>query len=133
MTGLRMGARILHVTSIRRPPGGPQTDVSDTGAKVEDLVIDVMDLSPEKVGTFDVVMMLGVLYHMRHPMLCLELAYSVTGDQLIMETHVDFVNIRRPEVEPVVQPDGVLDDFWRVSVVFIDGFDFSHTIIVDQP
>ena len=66
------------------------------GSKVEDQLIDVLDLSPEKVGTFDVVMMLGVLYHMRHPMLCLERAASVTGDQLIMETHMDFVNIRRP-------------------------------------
>lgn len=31
------------------------------GSRVEDVEIDVMDLSPERVGTFDVVLFLGVL------------------------------------------------------------------------
>ncbi|MBI3801228.1 MAG: DUF1698 domain-containing protein [Deltaproteobacteria bacterium] len=34
---------------------------------VEDCEIEVLDLSPERVGTFDVVLFLGVLYHMKHP------------------------------------------------------------------
>src|SRR5437870_7721511 len=34
---------------------------------VEDRTIDVLALSPDIVGTFDVVLFLGVLYHMRHP------------------------------------------------------------------
>ena len=38
------------------------------GSRVEDVDIDVMDLSPERVGTFDVVLFLGVLYHLRHPL-----------------------------------------------------------------
>jgi SAM-dependent methyltransferase len=42
------------------------------GSRVEDLDIDVMDLTPERVGTFDVVLFLGVLYHLRHPFLALE-------------------------------------------------------------
>jgi len=59
------------------------------GSKVEDFDIDVMDLTPEKIGTFDVVLMLGVLYHMRHPMLALEKVFSVTADHLILETVTD--------------------------------------------
>lgn len=59
------------------------------GSRVEDLDIDVMDLDPEKVGTFDVVLFLGVLYHLRHPMLALEKVYGVTGDHLILETVTD--------------------------------------------
>ncbi|UCG41808.1 MAG: DUF1698 domain-containing protein [candidate division WOR-3 bacterium] len=66
------------------------------GSKVEDIEIDVMDLSPERVGTFDVVLFLGVLYHMIHPMRALERAYSVTGKQLILETEVDMLHVRRP-------------------------------------
>jgi tRNA (mo5U34)-methyltransferase len=65
-------------------------------SKVEDMGLDVLNLSPEKIGTFDVVFMLGVLYHMRHPMLALERVSSVTGDHLILETLSDLVNIRRP-------------------------------------
>ena len=42
------------------------------GSKVEDVDIDVMDLTPERVGTFDLVLFLGVLYHLRHPLLALE-------------------------------------------------------------
>lgn len=65
-------------------------------SKVEDVDIDVMDLAPDRVGTFDLVLFLGVLYHVRHPLLALERVASVTGDQLILETHVDLTWTHRP-------------------------------------
>lgn len=65
-------------------------------SKVEDLEIDVMDLTPARVGTFDLVLFLGVLYHLRHPLLALERVFSVTGKQLILETHVDMLLSSRP-------------------------------------
>jgi tRNA (mo5U34)-methyltransferase len=58
------------------------------GSRVEDVDIDVMDLSPERVGTFDVVLFLGVLYHLRHPLLALERIASVADDLLVAETVV---------------------------------------------
>jgi tRNA (mo5U34)-methyltransferase len=66
------------------------------GSRVEDVDIDVMDLSPERVGTFDVVFFLGVLYHLRHPLLALERVASVARDLLVVETVVDMAGIRRP-------------------------------------
>ena len=66
------------------------------GSKVEDVDIDVMDLSPERVGTFDVVFFLGVLYHLRHPLLALERVASVTHTLVVLETVVDMVGIGRP-------------------------------------
>ncbi len=66
------------------------------GSKVEDVDIDVMDLSPERVGVFDVVFFLGVLYHLRHPLLALERIASVTRKMLMLETVVDMVGIDRP-------------------------------------
>lgn len=65
-------------------------------SQVEDMEIDVLDLSPEKVGVFDLVLLLGVLYHMRHPLLALDRVFSVTGKQLILETHVDMLDCQRP-------------------------------------
>ena len=65
-------------------------------SQVEDMEIDVLDLSPEKVGVFDLVLLLGVLYHMRHPLLALDRVFSVTGKQLILETHVDMLDCPRP-------------------------------------
>lgn len=60
-------------------------------SKVEDMELDVLDMSPEKIGQFDLVLFLGVLYHMRHPLLALEKVFSVTGKQLILETHTDML------------------------------------------
>lgn len=66
------------------------------GSRVEDRDIDVLDLSPETVGVFDVVLFLGVLYHMRHPLLALERLFQVTAKQLILETHIDLLDCDRP-------------------------------------
>lgn len=60
-------------------------------SKVEPREIDVLDLRPEDVGTFDIVLMLGVLYHMRHPMLALDRAAAVTRKLLVVETAVDLL------------------------------------------
>ncbi len=65
-------------------------------SKVEDMEIDILDLSPEKVGTFDIVLFLGVLYHMRHPLLALEKVYSVTKEMAIIETATDMLDFKRP-------------------------------------
>jgi tRNA (mo5U34)-methyltransferase len=66
------------------------------GSRVKSKNIDVLDLSPTSVGTFDLVLFLGVLYHMRHPLLALERVSSVTKGQLILETHVDMLDCPRP-------------------------------------
>lgn len=66
------------------------------GSKVEDIELEVLDISPERVGVFDLVLFLGVLYHMRHPLLALERAASVTKRQLIVETFVDMNEHDRP-------------------------------------
>ena len=62
-------------------------------SKVEDIDIDVLDLAPERIGTFDVVLFLGVLYHMKHPMLALEKVASVTKRLLVLETVIDLLHI----------------------------------------
>jgi tRNA (mo5U34)-methyltransferase len=66
------------------------------GSAVEDEEIDVLDLSPERIGQFDIVLCLGVLYHMRDPLLALERVASVTRETLVVETHVDMLGTRRP-------------------------------------
>lgn len=69
---------------------------STLGSNVEDLDIDVFDISPETVGTFDIVLFLGVLYHLRDPFGGLTRAASVAQELLIVETHVDFLDVERP-------------------------------------
>jgi tRNA (mo5U34)-methyltransferase len=56
------------------------------GLDVEDRDIDVMDISPETVGSFDVVLLLGVVYHLKDPITAIRAASSVTGRRLVVET-----------------------------------------------
>jgi tRNA (mo5U34)-methyltransferase len=65
-------------------------------SRVEDVDVDVMDISPERLGTFDVVLFLGVLYHLRHPLLAIDKIAAVTRGTLILETVVDLVGLTRP-------------------------------------
>ena len=57
-----------------------------TESHVESLDIDLKDLSPERVGTFDVVLFLGVLYHLKDPLGGLERAASLCTETLMIET-----------------------------------------------
>lgn len=48
----------------------------------------VYRLSPARFGRFDVVLALGLIYHLKHLVLALERLFSVTGGLLIVETEV---------------------------------------------
>jgi len=65
-------------------------------SRVEGVEIRVEELSPESVGTFDLVLFAGVLYHLRDPLRALEAVASVTNGRLILETHVDLTLKRKP-------------------------------------
>jgi len=100
----RGAARVLATDSFCWGQGGWGTKAGFVlarralNSRVEDLAIDPLDLSPDRVGTFDLVLFLGVLYHMRHPLLALERVFSVTRDLLILNTQVDFMAIDRPAI-----------------------------------
>lgn len=87
-------------------------------SRVEDLSIDVMDLSPERVGRFDLVLFLGVLYHLRHPLLALERVASVTREALVLETVVDLVGLGRPALAfyPGTELNGDPTNWWGPNV-----------------
>ena len=77
-------------------------------SRADDLEIDVMDLSPDIVGTFDLVLFVGVLYHLRHPLLALERVASVTGDQLIFDSHT--AKVEEPDPVMLFYPGTELND-----------------------
>ena len=87
-------------------------------SKVESLDIDAMDISPDNVGKFDVVMFLGVLYHLQDPMGGLRVAASVCNELLIIETVVDDLHRRKPSM--VYYPGDTLNrddtNYWAPNV-----------------
>ena len=70
------------------------------GSRVEHRHLDVHELDPAEVGQFDLVLLLGVFYHLRNPLQALERVHAVTKRLLICETHVllPFVHERYPLV-----------------------------------
>jgi len=67
-------------------------------SKVESKEIEVMDLSEENVGKHDLVLCLGILYHMEDPFGMCKRMRSICkkGGMLILETHMDLQAIDRP-------------------------------------
>jgi tRNA (mo5U34)-methyltransferase len=58
------------------------------GSNVEYLTLDVAELSARRLGRFDIVLFLGVLYHLRHPLLGLEKAVELSTDRVLIESFV---------------------------------------------
>ena len=83
-------ARVVAVDARGRGhPGGTdafQRTRDALASKVESLEIDPLDICPQTVGEFDVVLLPGVLGHVRRPLHVLEGVASVTGELLVAET-----------------------------------------------
>jgi tRNA (mo5U34)-methyltransferase len=55
-------------------------------SKVQAVVADFMTVDLAALGTFDIVLYLGVLYHMREPLTALQRLRAVTNDMAVIET-----------------------------------------------
>jgi tRNA (mo5U34)-methyltransferase len=69
---------------------------SALGLKIEAMDIDVPQIAPATVGFWDVVLFLGVLYHLPSPLEGLEAVANVATDCLIVETHTDLIDHPTP-------------------------------------
>lgn len=92
-------------------------------SKVESKFIRVEDLSPESVGIFDVVLFLGVLYHAPNPYLYLEKVKSITKSYVIIESHVDCLDIDYPVAAyyPNNSLNGDPTNFWGFNQLALEG------------
>jgi tRNA (mo5U34)-methyltransferase len=109
------------------------------GSRVEDAEIEVLDLDPARIGVFDVVLFLGVLYHMRHPLLALEKVAAVTKGHLILETKVDLLRVRTPAAAfyPEKEMNNDPTNWWgpnpAAMVAMLRTVGFGRVEIVDAP
>ena len=58
------------------------------GSRVDYRQLSVYDLDPNRLGRFDIVLFMGVLYHLKHPLLALERVCSVAKDMVAVESLV---------------------------------------------
>lgn len=92
-----------------RPTGdGFRLAHESLGSRVERRECSVYDLTPEAVGTFDVVFMSDLLLHLRDPQRALERAYSVVKDDgyaMIAEPHNPELSVLAMPVRQLVAYD----------------------------
>jgi len=93
------------------------------GSGVESIEIDVMDLDPDVLGTFDVVFFFGILYHLPNPYLGMEKVASVCDGLLILETQSDMLLTRRPAAAfyPGDELRGDPSNWWGLNVAALTG------------
>ena len=86
----RRGAEVVAIDSIDPAQTGFPVAAELLGSAVEFRVANLYDLDPAEHGTFDVVLFLGVLYHLRDPLLALDTIWRVCrpGALLVLETQV---------------------------------------------
>ena len=93
------------------------------GSHVEDLEIDILDISPHTVEPADAVFFLGVLYHMRYPLRALENVFSVTKELAIIETVVDLTHMKQPAAAfyPGGELNGDPTNWWGPNEAAVHG------------
>ncbi len=83
--------RPYHETEFWHPdtmPGKRGFDLAREalGSAVEDFAVDFMDCDVDALGRWDVVLYLGVLYHMEEPLTALRRVAAVTNELAVVET-----------------------------------------------
>lgn len=90
------------------------------GSKIQFHELSVYEVTRERLGQFDIVLFLGVLYHLRHPLLALERVCEVSRGAAIIESHIidNVLHTPRPVMEfyEVDQLGGQYDNWWGPNV-----------------
>ena len=57
-------------------------------SKVDYRILDMYELTPDRIGRFDVVLFMGVLYHLKHPLLALERVCALSTDLAAVDSFI---------------------------------------------
>jgi tRNA (mo5U34)-methyltransferase len=133
-----------HLALIAGPEKGAGFRVARDalGSDVEKVDMSVYDLSPERVGTFDVVVCGSLLLHLRDPLRALEAIRSVCDGEFMSSEEVDLqLSVTHPR-QPLAKLKGSGSELqWWIPnaaghrrMVFAAGFELlRHTRIYSEP
>jgi tRNA (mo5U34)-methyltransferase len=82
----RRGAQVTAVDQVEFPTFRQMH--RRLGSKVDYRILDLFDLPGAGLGRFDYVFFLGVLYHLKHPLLGLEIACGLTREMALVDSFV---------------------------------------------
>jgi tRNA (mo5U34)-methyltransferase len=84
----RRGADVVAVDYVPAASTGFGIAAKLIGSNVRYVRENISKMDPERFGHFDVVLMLGLLYHLRDPLSALDTVRDLATDVLFLETHV---------------------------------------------
>ena len=93
----RRGAEVLAVDYLPDTTTGFRVAAGMLGSKVEFRQENIYELHPSRIGRFDVVLCLGLLYHLPDPMQALGILRGLCTDLLCLETYVIDNELRMPD------------------------------------
>jgi tRNA (mo5U34)-methyltransferase len=82
----RRGAQVVALDATRNPKLLLARDLLNS--KIEYVNADISRISAKELGHFDIVLFLGVLYHLKHPLLALENICEMTDELACVESYV---------------------------------------------
>lgn len=88
----RRGADVLAVDYFAAEETGFAVAARALGSRARFLRANLFDLRPRDVGTFDVVLFLGLIYHLPDPMRALRLVRGLCRKHLWLESHLGFTD-----------------------------------------
>jgi tRNA (mo5U34)-methyltransferase len=90
---------------------------------VEKLLASVEELDPAIHGKFDIVLMLGVIYHAKDPIGYLQKAFDMSNDMVVIETHVDLMDVPYPSARYYISNELNNDstNFWGPNALAVVG------------
>jgi tRNA (mo5U34)-methyltransferase len=93
-------------------------------SSVEFYELSVYETTRERLGSFDIVLFLGVLYHLRHPLLALQRVCELTRDVAIIESHAidNLAGTLHPIMEfyETNELGGQYDNWWGPTVTCLE-------------
>lgn len=114
----RRGARVTSVDCVKSANFFVAREELKSEAEFHEL--SIYEVTKEKLGSFDIVLFMGVLYHVRHPLLALEQVCEVTRDFAIIESHI--IDKMHEGSEPAMEfyefdeLGGQYDNWWAPNV-----------------
>jgi tRNA (mo5U34)-methyltransferase len=121
------GAKEVIAIDYRQPTAsGFSVAASILGSKVKHVVDNVYDISPEKYGEFDFIIFVGVLYHLRNPLLALDNLRRMAKPNatVLVESHIADDEIR----EALQTEDLTEKQIDAISKISLWKFYYSNTL-----
>ena len=107
------------------------------GSKVEKVVSSIEELPEKNLGKFDIVLMLGILYHAKNPIEYLEKVKTVCKDVIYVETVIDMLDVKVPAARYYVgkELNNDVSNYWGLNPLAVHGVmnDIGFKNIVNIP